>query len=547
MRKSWATIALAAALTIAAFSTVSIGAAQQAANDVRIDLNLKDADLVLATRAITDKTALQFVFEGSDQPYQRITLKLDGVTAEDAIAYICKAAGAFYRRDPNGVYVISHDKQIEQPAVATNVVPAAKHVPIVKVIKLMKADPRQIYEMLAGSIYIDHGLEDLKKRTAAMTADTTLPQIMGGPTVLNNMTPEAQIAIPQQTHSAPVTGGESGNQIPVPGSETASQLGGFGAGGGGGQLGGRGGGGQGGGLGGGQNGGLGAGGNAQLTGGTGLVPTGISFVTYDPTTNSLVVQADSEDAILQLQSIINMFDQAPQQVQIKVEFITTTQSMENSLGFDFLYQRGPIFAGTSPGTFARTSDPVFLNYATGNITTRLRTKLTEGRGRVVSAPIVRTLNNQPATIASSITTYIFITTTTVSNGTVISNTNPLPLTASTVLSVAPRINNDQTITVYLTPQIQNFVGTSTGPNGEEIPNTSSQFVSVVARVKNGETIVLGGLTTKTDTYNLNRVPVLGDLPIIGQFFRSTVRTSSNSDLLIFVTPTIVEDDETGGG
>src|SRR4051812_21087901 len=104
MRKSWATLALGAVLTIAALGTASIAPAQQQAGDMRIDLNLKDADMVAATRAITMKTGLQFVFEGTEQPFNRITLKIDAVTAEDAISYICQSAGAYFRRDPNGVY-----------------------------------------------------------------------------------------------------------------------------------------------------------------------------------------------------------------------------------------------------------------------------------------------------------------------------------------------------------------------------------------------------------------------------------------------------------
>jgi type II secretory pathway component GspD/PulD (secretin) len=70
---------------------------------------------------------------------------------------------------------------------------------------------------------------------------------------------------------------------------------------------------------------------------------------------------------------------------------------------------------------------------------------------------------------------------------------------------------------------------------------------VVARVRNGETIVLGGLTDKNDNTSVSRVPLLSDLPIIGQFFRSSQRTKRNSDLLIFVTPRVVEEDESGGG
>jgi type II secretory pathway component HofQ len=206
-----------------------------------------------------------------------------------------------------------------------------------------------------------------------------------------------------------------------------------------------------------------------------------------------------------------------------------------------------MFAGTTPGTFVNTSDPVFFNYATGNVSMRLRTSLSEGTGKVVAAPIIRTLNNQLAQIQSSISTTVFYNTQTVSNGTVISFPNQFTLTASTGLAVAPRINEDNTITVSLSPQVQSFVGFSTGPDGQQIPNLANQSINVVARVKNGETIVLGGLNQKNESESQNKVPILAELPIIGQFFRETSKSRTDSELLIFVTPTIIDDETTNPG
>ena len=255
-----------------------------------------------------------------------------------------------------------------------------------------------------------------------------------------------------------------------------------------------------------------------------------------------IVRGDEED-ITQLQSYINQFDVAPQQVEIKVEFVTTSDSFQQSLGYDFLYSRGAISAGTRPGLFAKSSDPIFVNYATGNIATRLRASLTVGDGRVVTAPIVRTLNNQPASINSTVNTWVFLNQTTVSNGTVINSSNPTQISISTFLVVAPRINADGTVTLNLSPQLTNITGSVTDPNGSELPVTTAQTVNLVARVKSGDTIVLGGLNAKNEKSNSNKIPVLSELPIIGQFFRSTAKSRDNSELLIFVTPRIIEDEQ----
>ena len=542
MRLSWAKLGLVAVLAGAVVAPLSVAMAQQA-SDVRVDLNLKDADMMAATNALFQRTGIQFVVQPSSEPYQRVTLKLDAVSPEDAVRYICQAAGAYFKRDENGVYIISHNKPVVEapPSVIPTKVPK-----LLRRLKVLKAGARDVYDTIMFSIPFDvtRGLGELK-RFAQLVGPEDASRMIGknvNPLAIQNTnTTYTPITASPQVQT-PLTGAESGGDIKLPGSERAAQLGGGFGGGQGGGLGGNQGGGQGG-RGGGQ-GGAGGQGNTSLVGGQGLVGDSIDFISYDPTDNSLVVRGN-EDDINQLQTYINLFDVAPRQVEIKVEFITTTDTLSKNFGTEFLYQRGALFAGTTPGTFVNTGDPVFLNYATGNITSRLRVSLSEGGGKVVAAPIVRTLNNQPASVGSLITSWIFYNLTTVSNGVVITTPQPYPLTAYTFLAVAPRINDDNTITVYLTPTISNFVGFSQGPNGEQYPNLSQQSISVVARVKNNETIVLGGMTNKSESDTQNKVPVLAELPIIGQFFRQATKTVGNSELLIFVTPSIVDEDTAG--
>lgn len=541
-----------AALVVAPMSS----AFAQSANDIRVDLNLVDADMMAAAQSLFKQTGIQFVVEPSTEPFKKVTLKLKDVTPEDAVRYICQAAGAQFRRDENGIFIIGRNKPVELTMAPAEVRPAKKPR-ISKKVRVLKADVRDVYQMMVFGESMRNGFDDLRKFGTQFTNEA---KRMFGSNVLvqGNVTPVGTFGpATTPTQASPLSGTESGSQIALPG-ESAKQRGGGGFGGGvqggglgggglgGGGLGGGGLGQGGGGLGGGGlgGGGLGQGGGTTLTGGQGLVPDSIDFISYDPTDNSFIVRGTDED-IAEFQRIIAMYDVAPKQVQIKVEFITTSETISKSLGYDFLYQRGTVFAGMRPGSFSRSTDPVFLNYATGNVTMRLRASLTTGEGRVVSAPIVRTLNNQPASVFSTEQTTIFVNTAIVTQGTVVNQANPFPLTASTFLNVAPRINEDGYVTLFLSPQIQEFSGFSTGPNGEQIPNIITQGVSVVARVKNNETIVLGGVTRKNETNNSNKVPVLSELPIIGQFFRSLVRNRTTSELLIFVTPTILDDDGIG--
>lgn len=522
---------LAASLGVALAATA---VAQQGSPTSRVDLFLKDADLLQATQALTRQTGIQFIIEPSQEPFSRVNLSLNGITAEEAIEYLCKAAGGWAERDPNGVYVIRRGAK-PAPKVVPDV-PVAQPI-VVRKVKLMKADPKDVYEMLTSTFVHDplKGITEVNRFSAAARNQignypnqnlTVISQggaasyypmsNLGGGRANDNVAP----------------GGESGNDVVLPGEEARQAFGG----GGGGQFGG---GGQPGGGnqpgGGGQN-------QGRLTAGEGLVPQGITYISYDPTDNSLVVQGP-DDAVRRLQQNIALFDVAPEQVLIKVEFITTSSSIAKSLGFDWLYQRGAVFAGNRPGSFARNGDPIFLNYATGNVTTRLRTLLQTGQGKVVNAPVVRTLNNQIALVQQAVATTIFINQVVNGPGGVTIVPQPFPLTVSTQLVVRPRINGDGTITMNLTPQIQDFGQVRRGPDGQEIPDQLSQIINVVARVKDGETIVLAGLTRKSEQQSESRFPILGDLPIIGQFFRSNNKDQNSSELLIFVTPTVIKDDE----
>ena len=157
----------------------------------------------------------------------------------------------------------------------------------------------------------------------------------------------------------------------------------------------------------------------------------------------------------------------------------------------------------------------------------------------MQAPLVTTTNNVPAQInvAQQIP---YTTTSTVLNGsgTGATNTATQFLTINTGLAVSPRINSDDTITLSLAPQISDISGAALG-NGA--PPTVTETLTTLRTVRNGETMVIGGLVRKSETHSQSRVPILSSLPLIGGLFRTRDNTINNSELLIFVTPTIIGD------
>jgi type II secretory pathway component HofQ len=81
-----------------------------------------------------------------------------------------------------------------------------------------------------------------------------------------------------------------------------------------------------------------------------------------------------------------------------------------------------------------------------------------------------------------------------------------------------------------------------GPDGTEVPESTTQTLQTNRRVHNGDTIVVGGFVRRSDTSNTSAVPILSRLPLIGSLFRSKSRDAGDRELLIFLTPTIIEDE-----
>ncbi len=103
------------------------------------------------------------------------------------------------------------------------------------------------------------------------------------------------------------------------------------------------------------------------------------------------------------------------------------------------------------------------------------------------------------------------------------------------LEVTPFVNDDGTITAHIKPEVSNKTDVTVHGN----PNIRTRQAETTLRVKNGETIVLGGLMQKQETRDTFKVPLLGDLPLIGGFFRSENNEKTETELVILITPKVI--------
>ena len=178
-----------------------------------------------------------------------------------------------------------------------------------------------------------------------------------------------------------------------------------------------------------------------------------------------------------------------------------------------------------------------LDAATGNLLSLEISALeADNRGKVVSNPRVMTSNQKPAVILNG-TQLPYIT-----PGTL---TSPATVTFKDVflcLLVDPQIlNNDSLI---MTVEIQKDAvdaNNSVTLSGAVYPAVATKRVKTQVRVNNGETLVLGGIFDQNELNNVSKVPFLGDLPVLGNLFKTTSKQNNKTELIIFLTPRIIDE------
>ncbi|MDD4294361.1 MAG: type IV pilus secretin PilQ [Candidatus Omnitrophica bacterium] len=204
---------------------------------------------------------------------------------------------------------------------------------------------------------------------------------------------------------------------------------------------------------------------------------------------------------------------------------STTQTVLNSLAAGF--------PQVSDGDFAYgTIDATGLGVALEALKARSGTE-------IVSNPKIMTMDNSPATIKVAtewpIPKYSFNQET---GSWTITGFEFKPIGVN--LSVIPQINNKGFITMEIVPEISEVTGEiAFDSGGATLPLIDTQTSSTKVMVKDGETLVIGGLIKDKTGDSSQKVPILGDIPLIGRLFTYKSKTEEKKDLLIFLTPRII--------
>jgi type IV pilus secretin PilQ/predicted competence protein len=293
-------------------------------------------------------------------------------------------------------------------------------------------------------------------------------------------------------------------------------------------------------------------------------------VVADERTNSLIV-SDIPAVLPQIDRIIQQMDRKTQEVEIEARVVAATRSFARDIGVQLglgwgngtsalggvgavgqspikvgnyvdnpLYQvAGTPASGTTIPLFSNlgatgpTSGLSFIN-ATNNMQIDVLLTMAESRGllKVLSRPRVVTQNNIQAVVKQG--TKIPIMT---------SSTIGTPATATYVdaflrLTVTPQITSEGTI--FLNVDVENTLPDFGHEDTNGNPALITQQATTQVLVTDGGTVVIGGVIQTQNSLSVSQVPLLGDIPYLGNLFKHRSVTTSNSELIFFITPRIVQ-------
>lgn len=309
---------------------------------------------------------------------------------------------------------------------------------------------------------------------------------------------------------------------------------------------------------------------------------GQATIQVDDESRSLVIVSD-EDTYKEIMKVIKNLDQPKPQVMIKVVFAevslnknlevglegsytfnvaspsvlsgsstTTTNATANTTGGTALTSTtltspanllSPGSAGTGSAQtlfgLSQLAQGSFVRLATDNWQATLYALASHGVVNVLSRPTIMARNNQQAVIVVG-QEVPFVTNSQITETGQTINTIQYQ-DVGIILRVTPFISSDKTVEMIVSPEISSVDSQSV----QLSPNVTSPIIDkraaeTVVVTPDKKTIVIGGMMQKQNTSTIQKIPLLGDLPWIGAAFRHTIKNEQRTELLIFLTPYIIE-------
>ena len=252
----------------------------------------------------------------------------------------------------------------------------------------------------------------------------------------------------------------------------------------------------------------------------------------------MLVLRGTRESIDRALALIAQVDIEPIQVMVEVKVIDASPEKIQEYGIDwswspFSFLEAP--AGTGISTFPSTTRrPGFGEFSRvpWDFTGILTAMVTNKDAKILAKPRIQVIDNRDATIFIGDTVRARVSQ---AGGLGGQTVEIVEFPIGIVLLIRPRVNADGNITMRIHP----IVSTITAIDAQNVPQTSSREADTTVMVKDGETMVIGGLIREEDITTMSKIPLLGDLPLIGELFRSRSHNNRKSEVLVVITPRIV--------
>ena len=293
----------------------------------------------------------------------------------------------------------------------------------------------------------------------------------------------------------------------------------------------------------------------------------------DPRTNALLIMATKED-MLRIEELIKSVDTPVAQVLIEVVIAEVTLNNELDIGVDIfkrLFQTGQVAqaggtanTGISPVNLLSSvaTNPItpamlaggpagltyFATFQNLKLDAVIHALASTSKAKVLSTPVIQTLDNQEASILVGSSVPVPVSTVSSLVSTTGTNSSGGSLNASIEykdvaieLKVTPRINPGGYVRMDIEQKV-NDLGPYQNISGTSAPTIEKREAKSSVAVQDRSTIALGGLIKETKTVSNTKVPILGDIPLIGQLFKSQTNNKTRTELIIFIRPTVMRTD-----
>lgn len=258
----------------------------------------------------------------------------------------------------------------------------------------------------------------------------------------------------------------------------------------------------------------------------------------DQNTNSLII-VTSPDNMELIKQILGQIDRIPEQVMIETVIVEATLDRSEKLGVEWSFARGR--SSASQGFGLQNASPALQGFrytlTPSDFGAFVNALQSDQKFQILSTPRIFTSNNAEAQINISQRVPYVVSTREDANGNL--TFNYAFQDVGIVLTVTPRITSNG----YVTMEINQTANDLQGYTSFNAPIVNQREADTTVSVKDGETIILGGIIRDSVTATTRKIPLLGDLPILGNLFKTTDKNKVKTELMVFLTPRLVKDSE----